>query len=109
MARVAGKSIWKSNLLLAAFALSAANLNLLWVWRILIFTSDQELYLVPTLKRSDYVAALLLTLILGGVVFLVLKPLVSRDSDVSKRIVLTVSLVCVLNPLFFLARIMQEP
>ena len=102
MVGITGKSIWKSNLLLAAFSLSVANLNLMNMWRILIFASDQELYFVPTLKRHDYIGALLLMLILAGGVFLVLKPLVSRDSDEYKWTVLAACMVCVVNPLLFL-------
>ncbi len=104
---MAGKSIWQSNLLLAAFSLSAANLNLMWVWRILVFSSGQELYEVPVLNRYDYIAALLLMLILTGGLFLVLKPLVSRGSeDEFKGTVLGVCLLCLVNPLLFLISVM---
>ena len=99
---VGEKVIWRSNLLLGAFSLSVANLNLLPVWRVLVFASDRELYFVPRLMRHDYLAALLLMLIIGGVMFLLLKALRSRDSCLTKWIVLAVIVVCLINPLDFL-------
>ncbi len=96
------KSIWQSNLLLAVFSLSVANLNLLPVWRILIFASDPDLYFVPTIRRHDYIGALLLMLILAGGVFLFVKVAAWRDSDANKWVVLGLIVVCLINPLNFL-------
>ncbi len=96
------KSIWHSTLLLGAFSLSVANLNLLPAWRTLIFANTSDLYFIPRPMRHDYIGALLLLLALAGSVFLFSKAVMSRDSDGTKWKMLAVMVICLVNPLDFL-------
>jgi hypothetical protein len=63
---VAGGPPWDSPGLRAAFAVSAANLNLHPIWRTSVYATSRELYFVPTQFAHDYAAVLVL---LGGFSF----------------------------------------
>ncbi len=60
----------RSNGTLIAFAISAANMSLLALWRILIHARPSDLYFVPKLTVHDLVGVLITELLLAAFIFL---------------------------------------
>lgn len=66
-------SLWDSKLRLLIVAFSAANINLLPFWRSLIFVDGADAYYLPISAPHDHVAALVSLLVLGLLLFGLLK------------------------------------
>lgn len=77
-------------------ALSLANLNLLQVWRELLFASPADLYWMPTAAPHDYAAAIFVMVVLAAVFFIVLRlirRLPERPADLAFLALIAVALI----------------
>jgi len=72
--------LWRRTQLLIAYALGAAVLNLLPHWRALLFADGRDQYFLHTPAAHDYIATLLWTFLIAGVVFIMAR-LIARSSS----------------------------
>ena len=76
-------------------------LNLLPVWRVLIFSSAEDQYFIPSHSPSSYVASILITIVLTTVFFIALQ-LLNKKNKPAKIGRFGIIIVALLNPLNFL-------
>lgn len=89
-------------------ALSLANLNLLQVWRELLFASPADLYWMPTAAPHDYAAAVFVMVALAAVFFLVLRPIRRLPGRLADLAFLALIAVALINLADLLRRTLSE-
>jgi Type I phosphodiesterase / nucleotide pyrophosphatase len=87
-------------------AISLANLNLLQVWRELIFASPADLYFMPSPTSYDYAAALLVLVGLAALIFILVRLIRRLPERAANLFFLALCVAALINPLDYLRRAM---
>ncbi len=82
-------------------SITLSVLNLLPVWRVLVFVREKDQYFIPSHSPSSYLASILITTVLAAILFIALQLLKKKTKPaiIGRFVIIIVALV---NPLNFL-------